>query len=146
MDMQQSEDPSGIGTMESKNSRVTACLLNAAFFGALGSSFLYGYNLSVVNAPALFIKDFYNRTWIDRYGEHIEAGEATFLWSITVSIFAIGGLLGTWSASILLGCKPDSSNVLMFSTSSCVPAVELHTLELQCCSILGCGNVPGPSC
>lgn len=31
---------------------VTACLLSAAFFGALGSSFIYGYNLSVVNAPA----------------------------------------------------------------------------------------------
>lgn len=32
--------------------RITACLVNAAFFGALGSSYLYGYNLSVVNAPA----------------------------------------------------------------------------------------------
>ena len=32
---------------------ITACLISAAFFGALGSSFLYGYNLSVVNAPAL---------------------------------------------------------------------------------------------
>lgn len=31
---------------------ITACLLSAAFFGALGSSFIYGYNLSVVNAPA----------------------------------------------------------------------------------------------
>lgn len=28
------------------------CLFSAAFFGALGSSFIYGYNLSVVNAPA----------------------------------------------------------------------------------------------
>ncbi|XP_037535038.1 solute carrier family 2, facilitated glucose transporter member 5 [Nematolebias whitei] len=36
-----------------KQQPVTACLFSAAFFGALGSSFLYGYNLSVVNAPAL---------------------------------------------------------------------------------------------
>lgn len=32
--------------------RLTACLISAAFFGSVGSSFLYGYNLSVVNAPA----------------------------------------------------------------------------------------------
>ena len=32
---------------------ITACLFSAAFFGALGSSFIYGYNLSVVNAPSL---------------------------------------------------------------------------------------------
>lgn len=32
--------------------RLTVSLISAAFFGALGSSFLYGYNLSVVNAPA----------------------------------------------------------------------------------------------
>lgn len=32
---------------------ITRCLLSAAFFSSLGSSFLYGYNLSVVNAPAV---------------------------------------------------------------------------------------------
>ncbi|KAM7401757.1 hypothetical protein PAMP_017045 [Pampus punctatissimus] len=87
-----------------KNSRppITVCLLSAAFFGALGSSFLYGYNLSVVNAPALYIKSFYNKTWIERYGEPVGVETATFLWSITVSIFAIGGLLGTLSVSFLI--------------------------------------------
>ncbi|XP_024915825.1 solute carrier family 2, facilitated glucose transporter member 9, partial [Cynoglossus semilaevis] len=110
--------------------RVTACLLNAAFFGALGSSFLYGYNLSVVNAPALFIKDFYNRTWIDRYGEHIEAGEATFLWSITVSIFAIGGLLGTWSASILLGVLGRKGTLLVNNVFAVIAALLLSLGEI----------------
>uniref|UniRef100_A0A8C5DJM1 Uncharacterized protein n=1 Tax=Gouania willdenowi TaxID=441366 RepID=A0A8C5DJM1_GOUWI len=72
----------------------TLCLLNAALFSALGSSFLYGYNLSVVNAPAVYIKAFYNETWMERYGEPVPAQTATLLWSFTVSIFAIGGLLG----------------------------------------------------
>uniref|UniRef100_A0A8C5JRV2 Solute carrier family 2, facilitated glucose transporter member 5 n=1 Tax=Junco hyemalis TaxID=40217 RepID=A0A8C5JRV2_JUNHY len=60
--------------------------------GAFGSSFLYGYNLSVVNAP--FIKKFYNETWERRYGFSVDEGTLTLLWSITVSIFAIGGLVG----------------------------------------------------
>uniref|UniRef100_A0A8C5NTP1 Solute carrier family 2, facilitated glucose transporter member 5 n=1 Tax=Junco hyemalis TaxID=40217 RepID=A0A8C5NTP1_JUNHY len=62
--------------------------------GAFGSSFLYGYNLSVVNAPAGFIKKFYNETWERRYGFSVDEGTLTLLWSITVSIFAIGGLVG----------------------------------------------------
>ncbi|XP_020340196.1 solute carrier family 2, facilitated glucose transporter member 9 isoform X2 [Oncorhynchus kisutch] len=84
-----------------KPQRITACLVNAAFFGALGSSYLYGYNLSVVNAPALYIKTFYNQTWMERYGEPIGADMVTMLWSITVSIFAIGGLLGALCVTLL---------------------------------------------
>ncbi|KAI1238189.1 Solute carrier family 2 [Lamprotornis superbus] len=69
-------------------------LIVAALTGAFGSSFLYGYNLSVVNAPAAFIKKFYNETWERRYGFSVDEGTLTLLWSITVSIFAIGGLVG----------------------------------------------------
>uniref|UniRef100_A0A4W5N0U7 Solute carrier family 2 member 9 n=1 Tax=Hucho hucho TaxID=62062 RepID=A0A4W5N0U7_9TELE len=88
-------------TSTEKPQRITACLVNAAFFGALGSSYLYGYNLSVVNAPALYIKTFYNKTWMERYGEPIGADLVTMLWSITVSIFAIGGLLGALCVTLL---------------------------------------------
>ncbi|XP_012579536.1 PREDICTED: solute carrier family 2, facilitated glucose transporter member 9 isoform X2 [Condylura cristata] len=70
-------------------------LLVAAFVGAFGSSFLYGYNLSVVNAPAPYIKAFYNESWARRHGHPIDPDTLTLLWSVTVSIFAIGGLVGT---------------------------------------------------
>ncbi|KAJ8382281.1 hypothetical protein SKAU_G00030590, partial [Synaphobranchus kaupii] len=85
-----------------KKPRLSPCLVCAAFFSALGSSYLYGYNLSVVNAPALYIKSFYNRTWMDRYGEPAFGETLTLLWSITVSIFAIGGLLGALIVSVLI--------------------------------------------
>uniref|UniRef100_A0A674DVB2 Solute carrier family 2 member 9 n=1 Tax=Salmo trutta TaxID=8032 RepID=A0A674DVB2_SALTR len=105
---EQTEDPepNNIESTEpdhkkSTEKRITACLVNAAFFGALGSSYLYGYNLSVVNAPALYIKKFYNQTWTERYGEPIGADMVTMLWSITVSIFAIGGLLGALCVTLL---------------------------------------------
>ncbi|XP_062874612.1 solute carrier family 2, facilitated glucose transporter member 9 isoform X2 [Trichomycterus rosablanca] len=82
--------------------RLTLCVLSAAFFGALGSSFLYGYNLSVVNAPAQDIKAFYNRTWLQRYDEAVTLDTLTLLWSVTVSIFAVGGLMGALTVPFLI--------------------------------------------
>uniref|UniRef100_A0A8D0EDM4 Solute carrier family 2 member 9 n=1 Tax=Salvator merianae TaxID=96440 RepID=A0A8D0EDM4_SALMN len=72
----------------------SASLIVASLTGAFGSSFLYGYNLSVVNAPTVFIKKFYNETWGRRYNQSMEEETVTLLWTISVSIFAIGGLVG----------------------------------------------------
>ncbi|XP_060221383.1 solute carrier family 2, facilitated glucose transporter member 9 isoform X5 [Meriones unguiculatus] len=76
-------------------------LVVAALVGAFGSSFLYGYNLSVVNAPTPYIKAFYNETWVRRHGHPIDPDTLTLLWSVTVSIFAIGGLVGTLMVKII---------------------------------------------
>ncbi|XP_007432409.1 solute carrier family 2, facilitated glucose transporter member 9 [Python bivittatus] len=69
-------------------------LIAASLAGAFGSSFLYGYNLSVVNAPTVFIKKFYNETWERRYNQSITEQSLTLLWTLSVSVFAIGGLVG----------------------------------------------------
>uniref|UniRef100_A0A8C9LFW2 Solute carrier family 2, facilitated glucose transporter member 5 n=1 Tax=Pavo cristatus TaxID=9049 RepID=A0A8C9LFW2_PAVCR len=66
---------------------------------SFGSSMLYGYNLAVVNSPAAHIKAFYNATWSQRYGHGLPPGPLTLLYSLTVSIFALGGLVG----SLLVG-------------------------------------------
>ncbi|XP_004715195.1 solute carrier family 2, facilitated glucose transporter member 9 [Echinops telfairi] len=78
-----------------KNSNWSCSLIVASLVGAFGSSFLYGYNLSVVNAPTPYIKAFYNESWERRHGQPIDADTLRLLWSMTVSIFAIGGLVGT---------------------------------------------------
>ncbi|XP_018084164.1 solute carrier family 2, facilitated glucose transporter member 9 isoform X2 [Xenopus laevis] len=69
-------------------------LIMAAVVGALGSSFLYGYNLSVVNAPSLYIRELYNESWAARYNYTVSKSTISIMWSVTVSIFAIGGLVG----------------------------------------------------
>ncbi|XP_054681015.1 solute carrier family 2, facilitated glucose transporter member 9 isoform X3 [Grus americana] len=84
----------GGGRRRAGTSNWSGSLIVASLTGAFGSSFLYGYNLSVVNAPAVYIKKFYNETWQRRYGFSVDESTLTLLWSITVSIFAIGGLVG----------------------------------------------------
>ncbi|XP_036446121.1 solute carrier family 2, facilitated glucose transporter member 9 [Colossoma macropomum] len=105
--------------------RLTGCLLSAAFFGALGSSFLYGYNLSVVNAPAQDIKAFYNSTWLSRYGEPAAAETLTLLWSVTVSIFAIGGLVGALVVSFLIKVLGRKGTLLANNSLAVIAALLL---------------------
>ncbi|RXN22229.1 solute carrier family facilitated glucose transporter member 9 isoform X1 [Labeo rohita] len=105
--------------------RLTVCLISAAFFGSVGSSFLYGYNLSVVNAPARYIKTFYNKTWIDRYNEPIGDGTVTLLWSITVSIFAIGGLVGALTVSFLIKVLGRKGTLLANNALALIAALLL---------------------
>uniref|UniRef100_A0AAQ5XPR6 Solute carrier family 2, facilitated glucose transporter member 5 n=1 Tax=Amphiprion ocellaris TaxID=80972 RepID=A0AAQ5XPR6_AMPOC len=99
------------------------------FFGALGSSFLYGYNLSVVNAPAVYIKAFYNKTWMERYGEHIPAETVTLLWSITVSIFSIGGLIGALSVSFIIKALGRKGTLLLNNGFAVIAALLLSLGE-----------------
>lgn len=49
-----------------------------------------------------YIKTFYNKTWMSRYQEPIGYETVTLLWSVTVSIFAIGGLVGALMVSFLI--------------------------------------------
>lgn len=62
-----------------------------------------------------YIKAFYNKTWVERYGEPIGADTSTLLWSVTVSIFAIGGLCGALSVSSLIRVQGRSVHSLKTS-------------------------------
>ncbi|XP_060754964.1 solute carrier family 2 member 15b [Neoarius graeffei] len=81
---------------------LTSTLLAAAFLSSFGSSMLFGYNLAIVNSPAQYIKDFYNRTAVRRHGSGLSSDSITVLYSITVSIFAIGGLVGSLTVGMLV--------------------------------------------
>ncbi|KAK5866497.1 hypothetical protein PBY51_020685 [Eleginops maclovinus] len=74
--------------------QLTKPLLAVAFLASFGSSMLYGYNLAVVNSPAEYIKDFYNETLTKSYNWIPDERLLTVLYSLTVSIFAIGGMTG----------------------------------------------------
>lgn len=83
-------------------SHLTSSLLAVAFLTSFGSSMLYGYNLAVVNSPAGYIKEFYNRTVVSRNGTGLNEEALTLMYSLTVSVFAIGGLIGSLMVGTLV--------------------------------------------
>lgn len=48
------------------------------------------------------IKAFYNATWSQRYGHGLAPGPLTLLYSFTVSVFALGGLVGSLLVGVLV--------------------------------------------
>ncbi|XP_076141160.1 solute carrier family 2 member 15a [Alosa pseudoharengus] len=104
-------------------SHLTGSLLAVAFLTSFGSSMLYGYNLAVVNSPSKYIKDFYNRTVMSRNGSGLDGEALTLMYSLTVSVFAIGGLIGSLMVGILVtkfGRKGTivNSTILVFIAGS----------------------------
>ncbi|XP_048859254.1 solute carrier family 2, facilitated glucose transporter member 11b [Brienomyrus brachyistius] len=69
-------------------------LLLAICAVGIGGSFQCGYNMSIMNAPTKSIQNFINQTWLGRYEIDITEHMLTLLWSIIVSIFTLGGLIG----------------------------------------------------
>lgn len=48
------------------------------------------------------IEDFYNRTWLYRYEEPISPATLTTLWSLSVAIFSVGGMIGSFSVGLFV--------------------------------------------
>ncbi|CAH2295474.1 solute carrier family 2, facilitated glucose transporter member 11-like [Pelobates cultripes] len=69
----------------------------------LGGTFQFGYHISVLNSPSPYIKAFINETWMMRYGTPIPHETLTLRWSLLVSVYSIGGLVGSTCSGYLIG-------------------------------------------
>lgn len=72
---------------------VTPMLLFVIFSSVLGM-FQFGFNTGVINAPQKVLEEFIANVYKSRTGDWISEELRDFIWSITVSVFAIGGMLG----------------------------------------------------
>ncbi|KAF8787868.1 Glucose transporter type 1 like protein [Argiope bruennichi] len=70
------------------------CSLVFAIFAAVLGMVQFGYNTAVINAPQKVIQDFITSVHFARTGNHISDDNRDLIWSIAVSIFAIGGMVG----------------------------------------------------
>lgn len=62
---------------------------------AIGGTFQYGYNISIINAPTSYIQKFINETCMKRWGTALEPSQVTLIWTFIVSTYSLGGLLGS---------------------------------------------------
>uniref|UniRef100_A0A452H523 Major facilitator superfamily (MFS) profile domain-containing protein n=1 Tax=Gopherus agassizii TaxID=38772 RepID=A0A452H523_9SAUR len=65
----------------------------------IGGTLLPGFHISVINYPSMM---FINKTWLERYGSPLHQETITLLWSLIVSIYCVGGLLGCLCSGYLV--------------------------------------------
>ncbi|XP_059884452.1 solute carrier family 2, facilitated glucose transporter member 11 [Delphinus delphis] len=85
--------------------RVLLLIICAA---GIGGTFQFGYNLSIINAPTSYIQEFTNETWRMRTDRPLPDHLVLLVWSLIVSLYPVGGLLGALLAgplAITLGRK-----------------------------------------
>ncbi len=73
----------------------TRTLALAVCSAAIGGTFQYGYNISIINAPTAYVQKFINETCMKRWGNALESSQVTLIWTFIVSIYSLGGLLGS---------------------------------------------------
>ncbi|NXE17930.1 GTR5 protein, partial [Ardeotis kori] len=110
--------------------KMTFLLAMVALVSAFGSSFQYGYNVSVINSPAPYMQDFYNRTHFNRSGVPMDSGFQTLLWSLTVSMYPLGGLFGSLLVWPLVNNCGRKGTLLLNNLFSIVAAILMGTSEL----------------
>ncbi|PKK22718.1 solute carrier family 2, facilitated glucose transporter member 11 [Columba livia] len=95
----------------------------------IGGTFQIGFQISSITYMSQHVKAFINETWLERYGYPLHQDNLLLLWSITVSIFGIGGLLGS-SGSRYLTAKYGKKKCLLCN----------NLLMIVAASIMGCSN------
>uniref|UniRef100_A0A8D3C2I4 Solute carrier family 2, facilitated glucose transporter member 5 n=1 Tax=Scophthalmus maximus TaxID=52904 RepID=A0A8D3C2I4_SCOMX len=116
--------------MQTKTGLLTAVLALATLVSAFGSSFQYGYNVAVINSPSPFMQQFYNETYMERNGRPMEENFLTLLWSLSVSMYPLGGFFGSLMVAPLVNKLGRKGTLLFNNIFSIVPAVMMGVSEI----------------
>uniref|UniRef100_A0A671PDX7 Solute carrier family 2, facilitated glucose transporter member 5 n=1 Tax=Sinocyclocheilus anshuiensis TaxID=1608454 RepID=A0A671PDX7_9TELE len=109
--------------------KMTLTLAAASLIAGFGSSFQYGYNVAVINSPAPEMKLFYTRIYEDRYGP-MSDNLLTLLWSVTVSMYPLGGFFGSLMVAPLVNKFGRKGTLLFNNIFSIVPAIMMGVSEV----------------
>ncbi|XP_016389298.1 solute carrier family 2, facilitated glucose transporter member 3-like isoform X2 [Sinocyclocheilus rhinocerous] len=86
---------------DSKGKQVTWCLMFCVSTAVIGS-LQFGYNTGVINAPDEKVQNFIRNVTQERSGEPMDKSTLTTVWSVTVSIFNVGGMIGSLTVGTLV--------------------------------------------
>ncbi|XP_075762742.1 solute carrier family 2, facilitated glucose transporter member 5 isoform X3 [Pelodiscus sinensis] len=110
--------------------KMTLLLACVTLVSAFGSSFQYGYNVSVINNPEVIMKNFYNQTYFNRMSNFMDSSFQTLLWSLTVSMFPLGGFFGSLMVGPLVNKCGRKGTLLVNNIFSIVPAILMGTSKV----------------
>ncbi|XP_068013239.1 solute carrier family 2, facilitated glucose transporter member 11-like [Melanerpes formicivorus] len=97
----------------------------------IGGASQYGLQISIINSPAEYIKNFIRETWLQRYGSSPREDVITLMWSFVVSIYSIGGLLGSLFAGYL-SVRFGRKKAMLFANIPALLSAALMGLSRLC--------------
>ncbi|XP_069005220.1 solute carrier family 2, facilitated glucose transporter member 1 [Embiotoca jacksoni] len=101
--------------------QITLPLLLSVGAAVIGS-LQFGFNTGVINAPQKTIEKFINETWFDRYQEPITKTSLTAVWSVSVSIFSVGGIFGSFSVGLFVNRFGRRNSMLLANVLAFISA------------------------
>lgn len=113
----------------SSNKQVTLQLMLAVGTAVIGS-LQFGYNTGVINAPQKIIESFYNDTYFSRYSQSIPPASLTTLWSISVAIFSVGGIVGSFSVGLFVNRLGRRNSMLVANILAFISAAFMGFSKL----------------
>uniref|UniRef100_A0A8C1G2T7 Solute carrier family 2 member 1a n=1 Tax=Cyprinus carpio TaxID=7962 RepID=A0A8C1G2T7_CYPCA len=105
------------------------CLMMAVGTAVIGS-LQFGYNTGVINAPQKTIEAFYNETWYKRNSEYIPSTTLTTLWSVSVAIFSVGGIVGSFSVGLFVNRFGRRNSMLIVNVLAFIAAALMGFSKL----------------
>lgn len=102
------QEPADSSKPSSRTLALTVCS------AAIGGTFQYGYNISIINAPTSYVQTFINDSYTERWGSGLESTQVTVVWTIIVSAFSLGGLFGALLGG-LLSIRLGRKNTLLLN-------------------------------
>ncbi|XP_066528378.1 solute carrier family 2, facilitated glucose transporter member 5-like [Hoplias malabaricus] len=112
-----------------RKGKLTVVLILATLISAFGSSFQYGYNVAVINSPAPDMLRFYKNIYESR-NTAVSDSVLTLLWSLTVSMYPLGGFFGSLMVAPLVNNLGRKGTLLFNNIFSIVPAVMMGISEV----------------
>ncbi|XP_070502732.1 solute carrier family 2, facilitated glucose transporter member 1-like [Chironomus tepperi] len=91
-----------------------------------GSAVVGGYNIGVINAPSSYMQAWANETLYTKYGIQLSSGGIDLLWSFIVSIFLVGGAVGSLGGSYVANRIGRKRSYLTCATLFTIGSVCFH--------------------
>ncbi|XP_071945587.1 solute carrier family 2, facilitated glucose transporter member 1-like isoform X2 [Antedon mediterranea] len=128
--------------------KVTKVLTFTVASAVIGSSLQFGYNTGVINAPQQVITDWINESYYDRTNKLLSEDTVDFLWSTTVAIFAIGGMIGSFTAGPMANRLGRKRGLLLNNVLALIGALFMgFSKQANSCEMLIIGRfVIGINC
>lgn len=73
----------------------------AVAVASFGAAFQHGYNTGVINVPQVHVSHWINNVFMRRYGETADESTVNWIFSVIVSTYAVGGLVGALMAAFI---------------------------------------------